>query len=265
MAILSSEITFTGSIGQLSAYKMRGSDKIIIRKKGGASKEKIKHDAAFANTRRVNAEFGGRATASKWIMKMLSRVKPLADYNVAGSLNSLLKPIQMGSEGVYGKRGIELSQKPHLLEGFSLNRITPIESVIRTPIVCSVSRENLSARIEIPALVPDINFQVHQRHPMYKIIAVLGIVPDLFHQEWGYSPSDRAYDNIYPEITATEWMPSLKESAPTVLELAYSGTQLPDNKFSIMLSVGICYGKMTDTNTIEQVKHAGSAKIFSVR
>ncbi|MBT1703214.1 hypothetical protein [Chryseosolibacter indicus] len=84
MAILSAEITFTGSFGQILAYKMGGGDKIIIRKKGGASKEKIKHDAAFANTRRVNAEFGGRAMASKWIMQMLWCIKPLADYNIAG-------------------------------------------------------------------------------------------------------------------------------------------------------------------------------------
>lgn len=196
---------------------------------------------------------------------MLWRVKPLADYNIAGSLNSLLKPVQMANQGVYGKRGIELSQMPHLLEGFSLNRITPIESVIRTPIVCSVSRENLSARVEIPALVPGINFHVHQRHPMYKIIAVLGIVPDLFHHELGYRPSDYAYDDIYPEMTETPWLHSMKEAAPAVLELAFNDTQLPDNKYSLMLSVGICYGRTTDTNRIEQVKHAGSAKIFTVR
>ena len=73
---------------------MKGSDKIILRTKGGASKEKIKKGKEFATTRRLNSEFGGRAVASKYIMRSLFPLKALADYNIAGPLNALIKPIQ---------------------------------------------------------------------------------------------------------------------------------------------------------------------------
>lgn len=67
MAQITQGLAFTGSISNLSAYKMRGSDKIILRTKGGPSKNMIKKSPRFEITRRLNVEFGGRATATKWI------------------------------------------------------------------------------------------------------------------------------------------------------------------------------------------------------
>jgi len=47
MGKLESEFQFTGPVGNLSAYRMRGVDKIIIRKKGGASRNKIRNSLLF--------------------------------------------------------------------------------------------------------------------------------------------------------------------------------------------------------------------------
>ena len=54
MANLTGNFSFTGSISNLSAYKRRDLDKVILRTKGGARKEKIKKDPAFALTRKHN-------------------------------------------------------------------------------------------------------------------------------------------------------------------------------------------------------------------
>ena len=67
MAKLDGTIQFTGSLQNLSFYKMRGSDKIIVRKKGGPSRKQVKHSPNFENTRHNNSEFGGRALAAgRW-------------------------------------------------------------------------------------------------------------------------------------------------------------------------------------------------------
>lgn len=159
MALLDSEFSFTGPLGNLSAYRMRGTDKIVIRRKGGASKKQIKTSPTFVNTRRVNAEFGGRAFASKWIMHMLYHVKPLADYNIAGPLNAILKPTQdLDTTNKYGERSVLHSQKRHLLHGFSLTRKTTFESVLRAPLTYELSREMMSAEIHLPELIHGINF-----------------------------------------------------------------------------------------------------------
>lgn len=263
MARILSPVAFVGSIGNLSAYKMRGSDKIIIRTKGGASKKRIKHGPEFDMTRRHNSEFSGRSTASKWIMKMFSYVKSLADYNVAGPLNALMKPVQvLDTKSDLGERNVVLSANPRLLEGFSLNRGMSFDSVLRAPLQYSLSRETLSARVEIPALLPGINFHVNRKDPMYSIVVALGIVPDLFYRKGLYRPSADSYDRFVPTTSETDWYPVLNGSPGTALELKLKDTA-PDESFSLMLTIGICFGAMHDKGIIRQVKHAGSAKVLA--
>ena len=187
-------VGFTGSVGNLTAYKMRGVDGIVVRQKGGVSKDRIKNDREFVRTRENNAEFGGRSAASKSIMNALFPLKPLADYNIAGPLNALLRPIQVADPiGKRGQRSVELSKSPALLEGFSLNNKTSFESIVRAPLSVTVSRETMSAEVVIPELMPDINFKGQGKHPLYKLEAALGLVPDFFYSPERYKPSHPGY------------------------------------------------------------------------
>jgi hypothetical protein len=263
MARLSSELTFTGSLGNISAYTRRDSDKIILRTKGGASKEVVKTSPAFVNTRRTNAEFGGRATASSFVMHALRPQKALADYNIAGPIITLLKPIQaLDTQNEWGKRHVLLSKNPHLLQGFSLNRKVAFDSVLRTSLTCSVSRESCQARVEVPALLPAINFFAPQRYPLYSITAVLGVVPDLFYSDSGYKPSLPAYGNLVAAQQSSEWYPVQQGSPAFTLEL--STERPPDEAFSLMLTVGIRYGTMLTPVDIKQEPYVGSARVMAM-
>ncbi len=64
MAIQEGYSGFTGSMGVISAYRMRGYDKIIMRGKGGASKRKIKTSPDFETTRNLNSEWKAVTRAS---------------------------------------------------------------------------------------------------------------------------------------------------------------------------------------------------------
>lgn len=264
MAFLTSEFAFTGSLGGISAYKMRGTDKIVLRKKGGASREKIRTSPAFASTRRNNAEFGGRAAASKWIMHMLHRVKPLADYNIAGPLNAMLKPIQvLDQTSEHGKRNVRLSANPRILEGFSLNRKTSFNTMIRTPLTYKISKDRRSAEINIPQLIPGINFHAPQ-YPWFRIVAILGIVPDLIHTDFGYNPVATGYNTNMHHAVDTPWLAVMKGATATTLKLQVNETP-PDTNFTIVLSVGIAFGTVVDTAEIRQVRYAGSAQVLAVK
>src|SRR5579862_1387448 len=129
MAQLESEFEFTGSLGNLSAYKMRGVDRIVIRTKGGASRDKILKSPEFELTRRNISEFSGCSTAGRWVRYALYSQRALADYNISGPLNALMKSMQLLDKvSEWGKRSILLSKNPTLLEGFSLNRYVTFES-----------------------------------------------------------------------------------------------------------------------------------------
>jgi hypothetical protein len=47
MAKLDGNFGFTGTLGKLSAYKKKGTEGIVLRTKGGPSRDQVKHAAAF--------------------------------------------------------------------------------------------------------------------------------------------------------------------------------------------------------------------------
>lgn len=263
MARINPDSSFHGSLGNLSFYTMRGVDKPIVRTKGGASKEKIKTHPNFEATRKINAEFGGRSTASKWIMRMLWPQKALGDYNITGSLNALMNPIQaLDTVSELGQRHIPLSQYPSILEGFSLNRKTGFDSIVRNHIGYSLSRENLHVRVDIPALLPGINLHTPKAHPFYALTVGFGIIPDLFYAPHRYAPMNE-YAGLAPLVRMTDWYPSLEGSPATALELKYPIVP-PDEHFSIMISIGFRFGMMRSATLIDQVRYAGAARVLAM-
>ncbi len=256
-------VEFTGSVGNFTAYRMRGVDGIVVRKKVGVSKERIKNDLKFVRTRENNAEFSGRSAASQSIMRALFPLKALADYNIAGPLNALLRPIQVADPiSERGQRSVELSRSPALLEGFSLNRKTVFESIVRAPLTATVSRETMSAEVVIPALMPDINFKPQGKHPLYSLEAALGLVPDFFFSPKRYRPAHPNYPVNLNCVSATsEWLSSMSRSEATTLALKLDFTP-PDGHFTLMLSIGIRFGYPVAGNRVEQVKYAGAAKVL---
>lgn len=263
MAQLIGDFLFTGSLDVLSAYKMRGSNKIILRTKGGPSREQIKNYPSFDLTRRNNMEFGGRATAARKIKRILQPLQFLADHNFTGPLNALLKPIQaMDTISEFGKRNILLSQNPQLLEGFTLNRRYLFDTIIRNPVAYTLSKDSLQATINVPALMPNLNFFAPGNYQWYRIIAVMGIVPDLFYTPNGYKPMGTDDEFCY-EINEEVWLPVNSASAPFTISL-----QVNDNpaisSFSCMLAIGVAFGSMHEAR-IQPVKYVGAAKVLSVR
>src|SRR5690349_14301867 len=116
MAQLQSNFDFTGKLGNISAYKARGSEKIILRTKGGPTTHQFKTHSNYKIARRNNAEFGGRAVGSKWVRRMLHPLDSMGDYNTAGPLNALIKPIQaLDTAHDLGQRDIEFSKDSSLL------------------------------------------------------------------------------------------------------------------------------------------------------
>lgn len=110
-------------------------------------------------------------------MRMVWPQKALADFNIAGPLNALMKPVQeMDTAGKWGQRNVLLSSGRHLLEGFSLNKNNPFDTLVRTPLKFDVNRLDVSASVSIPALMPLVNFFPASK-PYCSIIAVLGVVP----------------------------------------------------------------------------------------
>jgi hypothetical protein len=264
MAKLKGPFEFSGTLKGISAYTMRGCEEVILRTAYGPSKKEIAQKAAYDITRRNNAEFGGRSTAAVWVRKAFHLLKPVADYNHSGPINTLLKVVQqMDTESEFGQRHVLLSQAPHLLEGFNFNSRHLFDSVIRNPVSYTVLREGLEASIEFPALLPSFTFFPPGAHPCYRILATLGVVPDLFYAQPRYRP-EGVYEPFLTEQAWTDWY-AVKTGSPE-LELKLKLPFVPENqKFSLLLSAGIQMGTVQAAEIIRPVPYTGCGKILAVK
>jgi hypothetical protein len=264
MARLDSEFKFTGSVGDFIAYRRPGSDEIFLRAKGGVSREKLKRSDVYELTRRRGVEFGGRAKAASWVIKVLRPHKAAGNHNLSGRLTALLMSIQdLDEKNELGKRCIQLSKDRTLLTGFSLDGKGNFDLTVRTPVSFSISREEMSASVDIAALVPHINFFPEGNHPCYSILVVLGMVPDLFWRENGYAPLKSGHPQRYFAYSETPWNPLLEKSPPTNLQVSLSPAS-PFEFYSLMLSISIRYGRIRNNGSIEPVNRTGGAKVLAL-
>jgi hypothetical protein len=263
MAFLSGDFKFTGPLQDLSVYKRKDINKFIVRKKGGASKQVINTAPSFDRTRKINKELGGKSRGSKKVREALHQLKPVVDHNWSSAFISRLCPVQlMDTVSLYGQRNVELSRAPQLLEGSILNRRNPLEAIVTNKLDYTLSKEHLNASIQIPALLPGINFSPIGTFEFYRWTVVLGIVPDLYFDINGYRPQE-GFEPVAPAYIHSEWRHVKSKAAAIDLELSLAGTPAVSS-YSLLLAAGISFG-IARYQGVEAVNGAGAGKILAVR
>jgi hypothetical protein len=268
MPFLEGPFAFTGKLDMFSAYRMRGFDKIVVRRKGGPSADKVKTSPSFENTRRTMSEFGGCSRHGSYVRKAMLQIRHLSDYNFGSDINSIMRQVQLrDGTGEWGRRRITLSEHTRLLEGFSTTKKAPsFDSIVRSPVDYTMDRANRSVRLEIPELMRDINYFPQNNHAMFRLTVTLGIVPDVTFDvpSKEYLPPTWYNKSYYSKSISTGWNPSLEGMESTVLDLSLNALP-PDDRWTLMLSIGIEYGAFRQYGTIEEVPRFGTAKILSLR
>ena len=253
---------FTGSLGGITAYTLRESDKIILRTTWGPSSHDIATKPAYDITRRNNREFGGRSTAAKWIRRSFQPLHAVINFNSSGPLTALLKPIQeLDTDSEFGERHVLLSGQPLLLEGFNFNTRYLFDSVMRNPVAATVSKTAMEASMIFPELLPGINFFPPEPYSFYRLVAVLGLVPDVYYKNEMYRP-DNVYTNHFPVQSRSDWYTVAKGSPSLNFELRLP-TNLAREDYSLVLSAGVEMG--TTPGSTGAVRYHGCGKIIMVR
>jgi hypothetical protein len=168
----------------------------------------------------------------------------------------------LDSENPLGQRSVRLSLHPHLLEGFTLSKKTPLETLLRTPLAGSINKASLSAQVEVPELLPGGNFKPRVPYPYYRVVASLGVVPDLTYTPYGYTP-DEALGQYTPQVAQTDWMGIRTALPETVLSLSLPYT-VDFPHFALVLAVGISFGAPNVLGQIRPESYSGSGRIVAV-
>ena len=264
MAKVAPIIPMSNSLGDFSLYRLRGEEKLIMRAKGGASKAQIASSPAFARLRLRQSEFKGSGKGAGFIMRTFWSWKDLADYNIAGSLNKICNIIQTRDVvNPLGTRSVKFTEHGRLLEGFNLNRKHPFDSLITQSPTHSFIKSECKAILSYPELNPLVNLFNPWNIAYFRIVIGLGIIPDLVFKGKTYEPANPS-QIFNPARVVTEWIASSATTPPQTKEISLDPSLFVDDTSSLLLSVGIEFGRPLSGSLIETVKYSGSAKILGV-
>jgi len=267
MAKLKGAIQLTGNLGDLSFYTMRGCEGIVVRRKGGATKEQIRSDSSFGIVRKINSEWSGVTLMAGAIHRTMYNLTRLSDFNSSGQLNAIAKKIQKCDEcHDLGERPVQLSKQRTLVAGFSFHRGYPFSAVVKVIPVWEIDRDRRTAIIRLPEFIPSLHLNNFTRLPYFRFVVNLGMVSDLFYQSDSqtYLPVDKKAHETFISRD-TDWMTAAELIPACVIEVV-----LPDLSVTIsemttfVLGLGIEFGTVGPGGKPQAVRYAGSAVILGL-
>jgi hypothetical protein len=270
MAIVRGALQITGSIKGVTFYTRVGSDKVIMRTKGGPSKQRMAKGAEFEKVRQHQQEWAACVIFARAVREAVGENYRLCDFNLSpvwtGIGKNLMKMDQVNKQG---ERQLYLSSYRQALEGFSFNRNYPLNSVLRVLPVCNIRRETLEATVTFPRINTATDILNVQRLPYFRLIVCLGTVSDIVYNPqnlfYNFEPVVEVMQGVYINHV-TDWFSAdnmLKEQTIT-LQMNEELREFVTENVCVLLSIGIEFGKVGFGGEITEVKHAGSAKIVAV-
>ena len=261
MAKIDAPFSFEGKWGGMSVYYLKGVG-LVGRTGSGPTPEEMKTADHYELPRRHGKEFGGCSRASKYLRRNFRALAPARDHNLSSEVTEWLQAYLPYDEvSPLGQRHIQLSKAPRLLEGINLSVQHPFDTVVRGGLTYELNREALAARISLPALLPGVTFLPTGKQPYFRVVATLGVSPDLLWQGKGYG-FHRAYEQLYTLEAESAWTPTAEGSAAMTLQLQLPYTP-PDDHFALVLTVGVLMGTIGRRGQLEAVKYAGCAKVLA--
>ncbi|MGC8750614.1 hypothetical protein [Hydrotalea sp.] len=264
MATMHNNFMFTGSIGNVTAYRIQGSDKIYLRTKGGANKQKIKNHPNFAFTRALNREFAERVWAAKQLLQAIIPLKQVVNYNLMAAFNRLCYTIQT-SDTMHpiGERSILFSNCKHYLPGFQFNNRYVFDQVMQGPLSFQIDRDSLMAKVHVSDLLPKIHLTLPWMYSYYRFTLVLAIIQDCC------IPSTQNYSNqnaVSVQINSihTHWNAVKAPLEENLWQLQLRRASVLQPNETMILSIGIEAGDPITNELIMPVKHIGAGKILGV-
>ena len=194
MAYQTGILEYRGSFKSIRNYKTRKDPRILAGEKGGANRDLVMNNPAFARTRENMTEFKGCGVAVKAIRLGLEHMIPVyLDTRFTGRLVSIVKKInRLDPIGVHGKKAILFSIGRTLLKMLTLHENRKIDHQLRRYITTSHPETRAEATIKVNGLNPNPTL-IPANAQYYRVVNHLSIISD-----YAYSENLREYDALSP-------------------------------------------------------------------
>jgi hypothetical protein len=239
MAYQTGIINYKGSFKSIRNYTNVGDPKIYAGEKGGACKELIMSNPAFARTRENMNEFKGCGVAAKAIRRGLLKLLPEhADTHFTGRLMKIVKMINLKDPtGEKGVRAIKISLNKSMLKSLNLHEKRKIDYELKRCVRTSHPDLRNEATIMVNGFNPEPHL-VPGNAQYYRLVNHLSIISDFVYiaKDKKYNPLstlDRTAVYVYSDYTPV--------NTPLSAELKASfknGTVLSEND-TVLQCVGV--------------------------
>lgn len=180
-----------GTIQGMTFFKSK--DGLLIRKKGGVSKKRIKNDPAFQRTRENGSEFGHSAKMAQLVRKSVANLVSLAkDFRVSSRMvQSMAQVKNFDVTSARGQRkvwiGFGTAEGKQSVRGFDFNLNSPFNSVFRGQYLLDTT----SGKVNISDFNPATNLSLPQGATHASLsVAVASVDFELDNYGTTYSPKE---------------------------------------------------------------------------
>jgi hypothetical protein len=254
MAIQTGAIKYRGSFKSIRNYVNLHDPLTYAGEKGGANRDLIMNNPAFARTRENMCEFGGCGVAVKAIRRGLLNLLPeQTDKLFTGRLMKLVKIINRDdNDGVRGKRAIVFSEDRPLLATMVFNKLEDIADTLQDqfswehPITRESAKLTLTALTIKPVLIP-----AGATH--YRVQNHVSIISD-----YSYVEANRRYEPLsllnslsafaYSEYTA------VGTALTDEIDAAFPAGTTPGDSDSVIQAVGVEFYQKSGANAYLPLK-----------
>jgi hypothetical protein len=269
MAISNSIFKPTGSIEGFSFYTVAGSDKVIMRKKGGPKKARIATGKEFEKLRKHQDEWSGCVLFARNVKNAAGSLYSLSDHNLSSVWTGMGKKLMgLDTTNEVGVRAVQLSSYKQALVDFNFCRQKPLISLLRLVPEFEIDRENLHAVVRYSRINTATDLVNGGKLPYFRIVASLGCVSDLKFEKSLFSNYREANDQLngLSVSVASNWLSTndLLLNQELTMNFEDKFRELLSADVSVLLSVGVEFGAVGFGGQIEAVKRTGAAKIIEV-
>tara|TARA_R110002096_G_scaffold422429_4_gene628894 strand:+ start:3597 stop:4400 length:804 start_codon:yes stop_codon:yes gene_type:complete len=185
---------YSGTMGGVRHFKIKGLQGDFAGLSGGPSAEQIATDPAFKRTRENMNEFGGSAIAGKSLRTSIAGlIRNNGDSQVTGRITAIMKKINLedGSEA-RGQRAILVTVAPQYLDGFEFNKYTAFNGAFNAPYTITPTAARDSSTLAISSFNPLDRMYIPAGATHFKIINAIAVLSDFeYNSTTGvYEPKD---------------------------------------------------------------------------
>lgn len=241
-------IKFKGTMDDLTFYRSKG--KYMVRKKGGADRERIMTHPNFKRVRENMREFTAASKVATTFRKSLnSLIKQLGGTTVQARLMRLFRKILNTGSGKSGQRDITLMPNLGLFDAFQFNERKRFDSIFTALYdVPTVDANRSVTTWEVPVFDPEHELEMPSGTTHYRFVLATVVASDHSYNEASetYTPvTDASF--LKRAVTYSDYLEAgmpIEAPLPMVTDLELDGP-LPDTAITVTVA-GVFFYKQVN-------------------